>query len=113
MALDAVDPLPSLKTSVAPEAFTAFDLGSLSDTSTLTPFSSRASSLTPQTMQPAPPLKIGQASLRRLQDRFLGVCLPAPPERRQAHSSEGHAKKSIPVVPSKVCCTSRFCCHTS
>ncbi|KAJ8699908.1 hypothetical protein PTI98_002985 [Pleurotus ostreatus] len=102
MALDAVDPQPLLKTSVAPEAFTAFDLGSLSDTSTLTPISSRASSLTPQTMQPAPtPFKIGQASLRRLQDNFLGVYLPVLPERRQTRPSEGYAKKSISVVPSK------------
>ncbi|KAG9226124.1 hypothetical protein CCMSSC00406_0005035 [Pleurotus cornucopiae] len=102
MVLDAVDPQPLLKTSVAPEAFTAFDLGSLSDTSTLTPVSSRASSLTPQTMQPArTPLKIGQASLRRLQDNFLGVYLPVLPERRQTRPSEGYAKKSIPVVPSK------------
>lgn len=127
MALtSAVIPQPSVKTSMAPEAHpsTAFDIDGLSETSTLTPTPSTASSSAPlETMQhpmqtpasPAPPkttqhskqtplstppTKYSVQRMQHLRDDFLGVYLPAPPERSQTHPSEG--KKSIPKVSSKV-----------
>ncbi|KAF4603831.1 hypothetical protein EYR40_001003 [Pleurotus pulmonarius] len=128
MALtDAVHPQPSLKTSMAPEArlSTAFDIDDLSDTSTLTPASSPTSSPPPPETKPrsvqtpasapappkttqhsmqiplsTPPIKYSAQDMRHIENDFIGVCLPAPPERSRTRSL-GRRNK----VPSKTSCS--------